>query len=99
MVRKVPGDVGAAALTAATPLSYPLEPADVPTAIDRLAHLVSIARHALEKKFSIEWLATRLRDGLRAGHLQLTIKAVEAAEKRDDEIADAALREVYAELR
>ena len=52
----------------------------------------------MERQFSIEWLVTELRKGLRAGRLTLTIKAIEAAEKHDDEIADAVLREVYAEL-
>jgi hypothetical protein len=52
----------------------------------------------MEKQFSVDWLATELRKGLREGRLALTIKAIEAAEKHDDEIADVARREVYAEL-
>jgi hypothetical protein len=51
----------------------------------------------LGKKYSREWLETRLRQGLREGVLTLTIKAVEAA-YTGDEIADAALRLVYAEM-
>jgi hypothetical protein len=80
------------------PLPYPLNAADVPRAIARIALWVATGRHVMEKQFSIEWLATELRKGLRAGRLSLTIKAIEAAEKHDDEIADAVLREVYAEL-
>ena len=79
-------------------LSYPLAPADVPRAVERLALWVSMRRQVIEKQFGVDWLATELRKGLRAGRLSLTIKAIEAAEKHDDEVADAALREVYAEL-
>jgi hypothetical protein len=39
-----------------------------------------------------------LRHGLRAGLLPLAIKAVEAATKENDDLADAALRDVGAEL-
>jgi hypothetical protein len=55
-------------------------------------------RPTLEKEYSREWLKTRLLQGLREGVLTLTIKAVEAAEKHGDEIADAVLRQVYAEM-
>jgi hypothetical protein len=51
----------------------------------------------LEEKYSREWLETRLRQGLREGVLTLTIEAVKEAD-RGDEIADAALRHVYAEM-
>jgi hypothetical protein len=50
-----------------------------------------------EKKYSRDWLETRLLQGLRDGVLTLSIKAVEAAET-GDEIADAALRLVHAEM-
>jgi hypothetical protein len=79
-------------------LPYPLTAADVPRAVERVALWVSMRRQVMEKQFSVDWLATELRKGLRAGRLTLTIKALEAAEKHDDEIADVALREVYAEL-
>jgi hypothetical protein len=86
-------------MTALTvPLPYPLAAADGPRAVERIAVWVSMRRQVMEKQFSVDWLATELRKGLRAGWLTLTIKAIEAAEKDDDEIADAALREVYAEL-
>lgn len=79
-------------------LTYPLMAVDAPQAIARIADWVLEKRHNLEKQFSIEWLATELRKGLREGRLALAQKAVEAAYKYDDEIADAALREVGAEL-
>jgi hypothetical protein len=86
-------------MTALTvPLPYPLAPADGPRAVERIALWVSMGRHVMEKEFSVDWLASELRKGLRAGQLALTIKAIEAAEKHGDEIADAVLREVYAEL-
>ena len=73
-------------------------PVDVPRAIDRIADWVSDKKHQLVKQFSLEWLETELRKGLREGRLTLTIMAIHAAEKHDDEIADAALRAVYAEM-
>ena len=79
-------------------LTYPLMPVDVPRAIDRIADWVSDKKHQLVKQFSLEWLETELRKGLREGRLTLTIMAIHAAEKHDDEIADAALRAVYAEM-
>jgi hypothetical protein len=76
----------------------PLAPvADEQRAIDRVSEWVAILRPRMEKKYGREWLATELRNGLREGRLTLTIKAVEAADK-GDEIADAALRMVYAEM-
>jgi hypothetical protein len=56
-----------------------------------------MVRHWFEKEASREWLETELRKGLREGRLALTIHAVEAADK-GDEIADAALRTVLAEM-
>jgi hypothetical protein len=79
------------------PLSYPLAAADEQRAINRVSVWVSMLRHKMEKEYSREWLETELRKGLREGWLSLTIKAVEAADK-GDEIADAALRTVYAEM-
>jgi hypothetical protein len=79
------------------PLNYPLAAADEQRAINRVSVWVSMLRHKMEKEYSREWLETELRKGLREGRLSLTIKAVEAADK-GDEIADAALRTVYAEM-
>src|SRR5262245_16901111 len=80
------------------PLSYPLAAADAQRAINRVSIWIATLRHKFEKQYSREWLETELRKGLREGRLTLTIKAVEAADKQEDEIADAALREVGAEL-
>jgi hypothetical protein len=66
-------------------------------AINRVTIWVAMVHHQMEKEYSREWLETELRKGLREGRLTLTIKAVEAADK-GDEIADAALRAVYAEM-
>jgi hypothetical protein len=79
-------------------LTYPLMAVDAPRAIARIADWVLEKRHQLEKQFSLEWLETELRKGLREGRLTLTIMAIQAVEKHDDEIADEALRAVYAEM-
>src|SRR5262245_22171338 len=70
---------------------------DETRAIGHVAIWIATIRHRMEKQYSREWLETELRNGLREGRLTLTIKAVEAADK-GDEIADAALRTVYAEM-
>jgi hypothetical protein len=85
-------------MTALTvPLSYPLAAADGPRAVERTAVAVSMLRATLSRHYSREWLETTLRRYLREGGLSITIKAAEAADA-GDEIADAALREVGAEL-
>jgi hypothetical protein len=85
-------------MTALTvPLSYPLAPADEPRAINRTAIAVSMVRDTLSREYSREWLQTTLRRYLWEGGLTITIKAVEAADA-GDELADAALRQVGAEL-
>jgi hypothetical protein len=66
-------------------------------AINRLADLIPMVRHRMEKEYSREWLETALRNGLREGRLTLTNYAIEAADK-GDEIADTALRKVFAEM-
>jgi hypothetical protein len=45
---------------------------------------VARVRPTMGKEYSREWLETALRQGLREGALMLTIKAVEAAETKDD---------------
>src|SRR5262249_5730946 len=80
-----------------TSLLTPLAPADAPRAVNRVAMWVASVHHTLNKDYSPEWLAEKLRQSLREGGLSIAIKAVEAADKGDD-IADAALREVGAEL-
>jgi hypothetical protein len=84
-------------LPARAPRFLPLRVLDEQRMIDVVATWVEKVRHRLEKEFSREWLETALLNGLREGRLQLTIYAVEAADK-GDEICDAALRNFAAEL-
>jgi hypothetical protein len=70
---------------------------DEARAINRIAIWIAMLRSSMEKEHGRDWLETKLREGLREGRLTLTIKAVDAAEQ-GDEIADAALRSVYAEM-
>jgi hypothetical protein len=65
--------------------------------VGRISEWISLLGRSMTKEGSREWLATELRNGLRAGRLTLTVKAVMAADQ-GDEIADAALRTVYAEM-
>ena len=70
---------------------------DEKRAIDCVALLIPMVRHKLEKYYSREWLQTALQMGLREGQLPLAIYAVHDADA-GDEICDAALRAVGAEL-
>jgi hypothetical protein len=79
------------------PRFLPLRTLDEQRMIDVVATWVAKVRHRLEKEFSWEWLGTEVRKGLRAGRQPLTNHVVEAADK-GDEICDAALRDVAAEL-
>jgi hypothetical protein len=56
-----------------------------------------MVRHRWGKEYSSDSLQQLLLRNLREGHLAIAAKAVEAAYK-GDEIADAALRRVYAEM-
>ena len=67
-------------------------------AIDCVAVLISRVRPGLEKGCGREWLKTALVEGLREGQLVPAIYAVRMAETADDEICDAALRIVFAEM-
>jgi hypothetical protein len=64
---------------------------------DCVATQIAAMRPRFEKEFSLEFLATELRKGLREGRLTLVNHAVYAADA-GDELADAALRTVYAEM-
>ena len=75
----------------------PTAETDENRAINRIADVISMVRHRMEKEYSGEWLETALLNGLREGRLTLTNYAVEAA-NAGDEIADAALRTVFAEM-
>lgn len=66
-------------------------------AIDCIAVLVPMMRHKLEREYSRDWLRTTLQKGLREGRRSLIEHAVNAAEA-GDEICDAALRYVCAQI-
>jgi hypothetical protein len=71
---------------------------DEDRAIDLVATiLIPMLLRQITPEFSREWLRTTLQQRLRDGLLDLTILAVQAAEA-GDEITDAALRTVYAEM-
>jgi hypothetical protein len=80
-----------------TSILLPLDVFDERRAINRISIWVTLARHQLPKAWSREWLESTLRRYLRDGSLSIAEKAVEAADK-GDKIADAALREIGAEL-
>ena len=79
-----------------TPITLPLEVFEEKRMINRATMWVLVLRHRVED--SREWLETELRRRLREGDLNITIKAVESADKNGDDIADLALRDVGAEL-
>ena len=78
-------------------LPFPLRAEDESEAIRRLAIAVSKVRDRLDSA-GLERLEALLIAGLREGQLSLCVKAVEAADKQEDPIADRALRKVAAEL-
>jgi hypothetical protein len=80
-----------------TSVRLPTGELDENRAIECIAALISKLRARLEKQHSREWLETELRKGLREGRLTLTNSAIRAADA-GDEIADAALRTVFAEM-
>jgi hypothetical protein len=84
-------------MTLPTPTLLPILGLTKSQMVDDVAAWVERVRHTLMKEHGREQLETMLRQGLRDGALVLTIKAVEAADA-GDEIADAALRHVGAEL-
>jgi hypothetical protein len=72
--------------------------ADERLAIEITTRWVAAIRSRFHANFGLEWLEKAIRNELRNGDsLAFVVKAVEAAGQRD-EIADAALREVGAEL-
>ena len=73
--------------------------ADDALAAEITTRWVAAVRNRFDAAFSREWLETTLRQRLRDGDsLTFVIKVIEFAERDGDEIADAALREVGAEL-
>src|SRR5262245_19786283 len=85
-----------------TSILLPMVTFDEQRAINRLSISVASMRSRLREqstgKWSCEWLESELQQYLREGDLTIAELAVEAAIKFDDEIADAALREVGSEL-
>lgn len=71
---------------------------DVEGAIARTAERVAALRPQLDPAEGVAWLERSLLDALRAGDLVICAKAIEAADKDDDPITDAALRQVGSEL-
>jgi hypothetical protein len=63
--------------------------------IDRVATQIVAMRQRFEKEYSLEFLATALRKGLREGRQPLTDYAITAVERHKDEICDAELRTVF----
>jgi hypothetical protein len=89
-------------LASNTSIFLPTGELDENRAIDCVAGWISTAApHGMEKKYGNkygrEWLQTELQDGLREGQLPVALYAVRLAEA-DDEICDAALRTVFAEM-
>ena len=80
-----------------TSVFLPTGELDENRAIDCIADLIPKLRPRLEKEYSWELLHTELQKALREGELPLTTYAIQAA-NAGDEIADAALRIVFAEM-
>jgi hypothetical protein len=77
-------------------ITLPMTVSDEQAAIAAVAE--QVARWLPRMHNSHENLASMLRDSLRRGDLIVTIKAVNAAERKDDWLADAVLRATYAEM-
>jgi hypothetical protein len=71
-------------------------PARIDDAVDTVGRWVMIVQERMTAPASREWLEAMLRQYLRQGLIE-TLRVVEAANS-GDEIADAALRRVYAEM-
>ena len=82
-----------------TPITQPMVVFDERRAINRVAIQVASALHKMSAAASRESLSSMLRDCLRRGDLIVTVKAIEAAEKAGDELADSVLRFTYAEMK
>jgi hypothetical protein len=82
-----------------TPITLPMIVFDEKRAINRVAIQVATVLHKMSADASRETLASLLRDCLRRGDLTVTVKAIEAAEKAGDALADSVLRFTYAEMK
>jgi hypothetical protein len=77
-------------------MTLPTPMSDEQRAIDSLAAQFAILMPSMRN--SHENLARMLRDCLRRGDFVVTLKAIEAAERHGDWLADAVLRTTYAEM-
>lgn len=66
--------------------------------VDYVARLAGELLPRMNAQFSRERLASLLHDALRRGDLPVTLNAIEAAERKHDWLADAVLRQTYAEM-
>jgi len=87
-----------AAWASLKPSIYSTGELDAARAIDLVAtYLVPLVSHTFKPEFSREWLKATLLKGLREGRLNITIGTIAVADA-GNEIADEALRTVYAEI-
>jgi hypothetical protein len=79
-------------------LTLPKPTLDESSVVDRLAAQVASVLERMSARYSHVRLAELLSDCLRRGDLAVTVKAIEAAERNDDWLADVVLRKTYAEM-
>jgi hypothetical protein len=79
------------------PVTLPMVVFDEQRAINRVSIWVATVGHMMPKEYSREWLEKTLRRYLREGGLSIATKAALAGDL-GDEIADAALRDVFGEM-
>jgi hypothetical protein len=78
--------------------ALPVPVLDEQRVVDRVADQVASVLHRMSTQYSRERLASLLHDALRRGDLLVTLNAIEAAERKHDWLADAVLRQTYAEM-
>ena len=78
--------------------ALPVPVFDEQRAIDRVAFLAGGLLPRMDARFSHARLAELLRDHLRGGDLVVTMRAVVAAERDGDWLADTVLRQTFAEM-
>jgi hypothetical protein len=79
-------------------MTLPKPTLDESSVVDRLAAQVASVLERMSVRYSHLRLAELLSDFLRRGDLAVTVKAIEAAERKDDWLADAVLRKTFAEI-
>lgn len=78
--------------------ALPVPMFDEQRVVDQVADQVASVLHMMGTQYSRERLASLLHDALRRGDLLVTLNAIEAAERQGDWLADAVLRQTYAEM-